>query len=62
MMRSQTRNFRNCATRFFRQYCTGNGDLSVLLACPRLQAGGVAIHSVAVSNLITLIGTSKEND
>jgi hypothetical protein len=38
MMGNQARNFRNFATRLFRQYCAGTGDLSVLLACP--PAGG----------------------
>jgi hypothetical protein len=61
MMRNQTKNFRNYATQFFRQYCAVTVTPTFFWPA-RLRADGVAIHSAAVSSLITLFGTRKEND
>jgi hypothetical protein len=60
-MGNQIRNFRDFATRFFRQYCAGTGDLSVRLPA-RLQAGGVATELSGRQQPHHLTGTRKEND
>jgi hypothetical protein len=53
-MCNQTRNFRNLAVKFFRQYCAGTRDPCVPFGLPAYGQMASRYNSAAVSNLITL--------
>jgi hypothetical protein len=62
ILRNQTESFQDPAALFFRQYCAGADDHSVIAALRTFKRVSSPYNSAAVNSVRTLIGTRKEND
>jgi hypothetical protein len=62
ILRNQTECFQNLAALFFRQYCAGADDRSVIVALRTFRRVASPYSSAAVNSFSTFIGTRKEND